>query len=171
MKDFNIEQLAKKTPYKIPKNTFEEMQQNVLNKTVRKKEHHPKIFKINFSMVTSIAAALALIFGFTFLWKTNQTDITKPATEDTIAVNSTTNDQTNSVKNNANNNNYTETQKINSEPKQEVAQNETTIIAEQIMNSKNTNENYEQLLNSLTQEELAELSKNTSHDIYLDLYN
>lgn len=110
MKDFNIEQLAKKTPYKIPENTFEEMQQNVLNKTVRKKEHHPKIFKINFSMVTSIAAALALIFGFTFLWKTNQTDITKPATEDTIAVNSTTNDQTNSVKNNANNN-YTETQK------------------------------------------------------------
>ncbi len=170
MKDFNIEQLAKKTPYKIPENTFEEMQENVLNKTVRKKEHHPKIFKINFSMVTSIAAALALIFGFTFLWKTNQTDITKPATEDTIAVNSTTNDQTNSVKNNANNN-YTETQKINSEPKQEVAHTQNPEITEQIVNSKNTDENYEQLLNSLTQEELAELSKNTSHDIYLDLYN
>ena len=170
MKDFNIEQLAKKTPYKIPENTFEEMQENVLNKTVRKKEHHPKIFKINFSMVTSIAAALALIFGFTFLWKTNQTDITKPATEDTIAVNSTTNDQTNSVKNNANNN-YTETQKINSEPKQEVAQNETTIIAEQIMNSKNTNENYEQLLNSLTDEEITELTNNLEQDIYLELYN
>ena len=44
-------------------------------------------------------------------------------------------------------------------------------ITEQIVNSKNTDENYEQLLNSLTQEELAELSKNTSHDIYLDLYN
>ena len=170
MKDFNIEQLAKKTPYKIPENTFEEIQENVLNKTVRKKEHQPKIFKINFSMVTSIAAALALIFGFTFLWKTNQTDITKPATEDTIAVNSTTNDQTNSVKNNANNN-YTETQKINSEPKQEVAQNETTIIAEQIMNSKNTNENYEQLLNSLTDEEITELTNNLEQDIYLELYN
>ena len=49
MKDFNIEQLAKKIPYKIPENTFEEMQENVLNKTVRKKEHQPKIFKINFS--------------------------------------------------------------------------------------------------------------------------
>ena len=170
MKDFNIEQLAKKTPYKIPGNTFEEMQENVLNKTVRKREHQPKIFKINFSLVTSIAAALALIFGFTFLWKTNQTDITKPATEDTIAVNSTTNDQTNSVKNNANNN-YTETQKINSEPKQEVAQNETTLIAEQIMNSKNTNENYEQLLNSLTDEEITELTNNLEQDIYLELYN
>ena len=170
MKDFNIEQLAKKIPYKIPENTFEEMQENVLNKTVRKKEHQPKIFKINFSMVTSIAATLALIFGFTFFWKTNQTDITKPATEDTIAVNSTTNDQTNSVKNNANNN-YTETQKINSEPKQEVAQNETTIIAEQIMNSKNTNENYEQLLNSLTDEEITELTNNLEQDIYLELYN
>ena len=38
MKDFNIEQLAKKTPYKIPENTFEEMQENVFNKTVRKKD-------------------------------------------------------------------------------------------------------------------------------------
>ena len=75
MKDFNIEQLAKKTPYKIPENTFEEMQENVLNKTVRKKEHQPKIFKINFSMVTSVAAALALIFGFTFLWKTENSTL------------------------------------------------------------------------------------------------
>ena len=86
MKDFNIEQLAKKTPYKIPENTFEEMQENVFNKTVRKKEHQPKIFKINFSMVTSIAAALALIFGFTFLWKTNQTEFSKPSQDSVQSI-------------------------------------------------------------------------------------
>ena len=86
MKDFNIEQLAKKTPYKIPENTFEEMQENVLNKTVRKKEHQPKIFKINFSMVTSVAAALALIFGFTFLWKTNQTEFSKPSQDSVQSI-------------------------------------------------------------------------------------
>ena len=170
MKEFDLDKLERKTPYKVPENFFEEMQANVLKQTTNKEKKETKVFRLHFSAVTSIAAALALIFGFTFLWKTNQTDITKPATEDTIAVNSTTNDQTNSVKNNANNN-YTETQKINSEPKQEVAQNETTIIAEQIMNSKNTNENYEQLLNSLTDEEITELTNNLEQDIYLELYN
>ena len=45
MKDFNIEQLAKKIPYKIPENTFEEMQENVLNKTVRKKNINRRFLK------------------------------------------------------------------------------------------------------------------------------
>lgn len=159
MKDFNIEQLAKKTPYKIPENTFEEMQENVLNKTVRKKEHQPKIFKINFSMVTSIAAALALIFGFIFLWKTNQTEFSKPSQD---SVQSITKVETTQPK---------PEQNIVKENNSEVAHIQNPEITEQIVNSKNTDENYEQLLNSLTQEELAELSKNTSHDIYLDLYN
>lgn len=48
MKDFNIEQLAKKTPYKIPENTFEEMQENVLNKTVRKKNINRRFLKLIF---------------------------------------------------------------------------------------------------------------------------
>lgn len=159
MKDFNIEQLAKKIPYKIPENTFEEMQENVLNKTVRKKEHQPKIFKINFSMVTSIAAALALIFGFIFLWKTNQTEFSKPSQD---SVQSITKVETTQPK---------PEQNIVKENNSEVAHIQNPEITEQIVNSKNTDENYEQLLNSLTQEELAELSKNTSHDIYLDLYN
>ena len=167
MKDFNIEQLAKKIPYKIPENTFEEMQENVLNKTVRKKEHHPKIFKINFSMVTSIAAALALIFGFTFLWKTNQTEFSKPSQDSVQSITKVETTQQKPEQNNTQNS----SQNIVKENNSEVAHIQNPEITEQIVNSKNTDENYEQLLNSLTQEELAELSKNTSHDIYLDLYN
>ena len=32
MKNFNLDNLDKKTPYKIPENFFEEMQDNVLEK-------------------------------------------------------------------------------------------------------------------------------------------
>ena len=69
------------------------------------------------------------------------------------------------------NNTQNSSQNIAKGNNSEVAHTPNPEITEQIVNSKNTDENYEQLLNSLTQEELAELSKNTSHDIYLDLYN
>ena len=86
MKNFNIEQLQKKTPYRFPENTFVEMQEKVLDRTIRKEKLHPKIFKINYSMVASIAAALVLIFGISFLWKTNQAELPKSQTN--ISTNS-----------------------------------------------------------------------------------
>ena len=68
MKDFNIEQLAKKHPTKFLKTLSRKCRKTCLIKQVRKKkEHQPKIFKINFSMVTSIAAAFSINFGFYFL--------------------------------------------------------------------------------------------------------
>ena len=39
------------------------------------------------------------------------------------------------------------------------------------MPAKTADLNYDQLLNSLTDEELKELSKNTDQDIYLELFN
>ena len=78
MKEFNIDKLEKKMPYQIPENFFEEMQQNVLNEIERKPIKKTKVFRLNYTVITSIAAALALVFGFTFLWKTNQTQMDKP---------------------------------------------------------------------------------------------
>ena len=78
MKEFNIDKLEKKTPYQITENFFEEMQRNVLNKIESKSYKKTKTFRLNYSVITSIAAALVLVFGFTFLWKTNQTQIDKP---------------------------------------------------------------------------------------------
>jgi hypothetical protein len=39
------------------------------------------------------------------------------------------------------------------------------------MPAKTADLNYDQLLNSLTDEELKELSKNSDQDIYLELFN
>ena len=84
MKEFDLDKLERKTPYKVPENFFEEMQANVLKNTTNKEKKETKVFRLHFSAVTSIAAALALIFGFTFLWKTNQADITTPTNTDSL---------------------------------------------------------------------------------------
>lgn len=170
MKNFNLDNLEKKTPYQIPENFFEDLQKNVLSEVENKSIKKTRIFKLNFSVVTSIAAALALIFGFTFLWRTNQTDLTQSTEETTstqanqkeINPNANINVSTNNTLSSANTNQKSEIVK----PKSPASE-----IATQIVYSNNTDENYDQLLNALTEEELAELTKNTDHDIYLDLYN
>ena len=86
MKEFDLDKLERKNPYKVPENFFEEMQENVLKQTTKKEVKKPKIFKLNFSAVTSMAAALALVFGFTFLWKTDQAEITTVETKARAAI-------------------------------------------------------------------------------------
>ena len=174
MKNFNLDSLEKKTPYKIPENFFEEMQGNVLDKIAQKPKNETKVFKLNFSVVTSLAAALALIFGFTFLWKTNQTDISKNS--DTVSNNypKTTVNQENNSNNSLENTDIATIQDIQKTIK---TVEETNAINAKTNPEKtnpviaNTDENYEQLLNSLSEDELTELTKNSDHDIYLELYN
>lgn len=175
MKNFNLDNLEKKTPYQIPENFFEEMQGNVLQKIENKPVKETKIFRLNFSVVTSLAAALAIIFGFTFLWKTNQTDITKPAevVQNTVSEPTMKND-TKPVENSltkldvATISDIQKTaESIEKQSTEKVSLN-TTTTEKSIATS---DENYEQLLNSLSDEELKELSKNSDQDIYLDLYN
>lgn len=175
MKNFNLEQIDKKTPYQIPENFFEEMQGNVLDKIAKKPKKETKIFKLNFTMVTSLAAALAIIFGFTFLWKTNQTEITKPVeiAQNTISQTTKTSD-TKSIE--------TPLEKLDVSTISDIhktaqsIENQTTEKVNLNANSTEksiatSDENYEQLLNSLSDDELKELSKNTDQDIYLELYN
>ena len=59
MKEFDLDKLERKTPYKVPENFFEEMQANVLKNTTNKEKKETKVFRLHFSAVTSIAAALA----------------------------------------------------------------------------------------------------------------
>ena len=174
MKDFNIDKLEKKTPYQIPENFFEEMQRNVLNKIESKSYKKTKTFRLNYSVITSIAAALVLVFGFTFLWKTNQTDISKNS--DTVSNNhpKTTVNQENNSNNSLENTDIATIQDIQKTIK---TVEETNAINAKTNPEKtnpviaNTDENYEQLLNSLSEDELTELTKNSDHDIYLELYN
>lgn len=175
MKEFDLDKLERKTPYKVPENFFEEMQANVLKQTTNKEKKETKVFRLHFSAVTSIAAALALIFGFTFLWKTNQAYITTPTNTDSMVIVKTPTEESNIFKNQ----DLTTVSEVHQVAKE--IQKQADIISNTTNNTGNASNiktpaktadlNYDQLLNSLTDEELKELSKNTDQDIYLELFN
>lgn len=175
MKEFDLDKLERKTPYKVPENFFEEMQANVLKQTTNKEKKETKVFRLHFSAVTSIAAALALIFGFTFLWKTNQAYITTPTNTDSMVIVKTPTKESNVFKNQ----DLTTVSEVHQVAKE--IQKQADIISNTTTNTGNASNiktpaktadlNYDQLLNSLTDEELKELSKNSDKDIYLELFN
>ncbi len=175
MKEFDLDRLERKTPYSAPENFFEEMQTNVLKQTAQKEKKEAKIFKLNFSTLTSMAASLVLLLGFTFLWKTNQADITTTTETDSVVSVKTPAKESNMLKNQ----DITPVSEVHQVAKEIQKQSETTKanvassgIASNIKTpAKTTDLNYDQLLNSLTDEELKELSKNTDQDIYLELFN
>ena len=175
MKEFDLDKLERKTPYKVPENFFEEMQANVLKNTTNKEKKETKVFRLHFSAVASIAAALALIFGFTFLWKTNQAYITTPTNTDSMVIVKTPTEESNVFKNQ----DLTTVSEVHQVAKEIQKQadiiNNTTTNTDNASNiktpAKTADLNYDQLLNSLTDEELKELSKNTDQDIYLELFN
>jgi hypothetical protein len=51
MKEFDLDKLERKTPYKVPENFFEEMQENVLKQTTKKRKKETKVFRLHFSAV------------------------------------------------------------------------------------------------------------------------
>lgn len=175
MKEFDLDKLERKTPYKVPENFFEEMQANVLKNTTNKEKKETKVFRLHFSAVTSIAAALALIFGFTFLWKTNQAYITTPTNTDSMVIVKTPAKESNIFKNQ----DLTTVSEVHQVAKEiqkqaDIVSNTTTntgTTSNIKMPAKTADLNYDQLLNSLTDEELKELSKNSDQDIYLELFN
>ena len=63
MKKIDIEKWERKTP-ELPENFFEEIQEKVLDKTVRVEKRPVKMFKIN--PVWASAAAIVVIFGISF---------------------------------------------------------------------------------------------------------
>ena len=172
MKEFNIDKLEKKMPYQIPENFFEEMQQNVLNEIERKPIKKTKVFRLNYTVITSIAAALALVFGFTFLWKTNQTQMDKP-TEVVAATMPNDNQKiinTNSLEN-TDVATIEEVQKTIKNIEQTGNTTETKTNTGKIASTNAPEESYNELLNALSDAELTEIATNTDHDIYLELYN
>jgi hypothetical protein len=48
MKEFDLDKLERKTPYKVPENFFEEMQENVLKQTTKKRKKKPKFLDFIF---------------------------------------------------------------------------------------------------------------------------
>lgn len=164
MENFNLDHLQKKTPYPVPESFFSEIQENVLKEVIKPQKKQTKFFALNSSFITSFAAALALILGFAFLWKTNQTEITKSTDkEDTIAVR---NDLKKAISTTKTQGELMDFQKPNT-----FKSPENHSSAKELIASSDNDSNYDQLLNSLTDEEITELTKDNDQDIYLELYN
>ncbi|MCQ4035811.1 hypothetical protein [Kaistella montana] len=184
MKNLDIENLERKNIYKVPDESFfAEMQAKVLQETAPKKE--TKVVKLNW--VYAAAAAVAMVFGITFVMNQNETtanqnlmttqvsnekadavsvseSIDKPENEATIAYQTLQND-------------LTSTEEIH--PKEDEAQvkvvdhQETkAVAAKNVKTAVQTPEvQVDQILSSFTSAELADLGNNAEQDIYLDLYN
>ena len=77
MEDFNLNTLQKTTPYKVPEFFWENLQEEVIQKTRSQK---PFFFKITYLKRTIYAAAsLLLILGAAYFWKTTLQDEATPA--------------------------------------------------------------------------------------------
>ncbi|MBP7173181.1 MAG: hypothetical protein KBA33_03800 [Cloacibacterium sp.] len=168
----DIEKLERKTPYKTPDNFFEEVQERVLQETVNKKS--PKRFSLNFAWAT--AAAIALVFGLGFFFNLNKQETP------TLVQNTTANQQVTKTLEPAitqpNIEPITEEDQIIEEIKT-VEQNLTSVTKtnpnkqQQTITVSDTKSsvNIDELLSSMSQEEISELSRMSEQDIYLDLYN
>jgi cell division protein FtsB len=180
MKEFDIEKLERKNIYKVPDDMFNSIQERVMNDVKANKK--APIFKLNW--VYAVAASLALIFGVTFVYNSDQNqDTTKESgvseanyakndqaskTESEIAYETLKSDL-NSVENT---DQIVENKKNrNSEYSQD---NETENITKPQIRKpapKQTDAKMNEYLDSFSNTEIAELAKNSTEDVYLDLYN
>ncbi len=169
MKKIDIEKWERKTP-ELPENFFEEMQEKVLDKTVRVEKRPVKRFKINPAWAS--AAAIAVVFGISFFVNVKNKN-----------VEVTQNPQMVQTENHSNLN-----QPQNTEPQidvvvQEVTENQSytesktsfagqgsDVVSEQKVKNLSTKLKMEEVLNVMSEEELQELTSNYEQDTFLDLY-
>ena len=184
MKNLDIEHLERKNIYKVPDESFfTEIQAKVLQETAPKKE--TKTVKLNW--MYAAAAAIAMVFGATFIVNQNESTETKKmvatevANEKVIVVNNSESiikpENEATIAYQILNNDLTSIE-VN-DPKESktiinVAENAETkkVASKKIQAAVQTPEvQVDQLLSSFTSTELADLGKNAEQDIYLDLYN
>ncbi|GEJ45036.1 MULTISPECIES: hypothetical protein [unclassified Chryseobacterium] len=180
MKEFDIEKLERKNIYTVPENLFENIQENVMNDIKTSKK--APVFKLNW--MYAAAASLALIFGATYVFNSDndsadQTLNSKtayvanngePKTESELAYETLKSDLT-SVENN---NQTVENQKNNNIYASESV-NKTEKATETPKPVKTVNKKEETRMNdyldSFSNSEIAELASNSTQDVYLDIYN
>jgi len=169
MKKIDIEKWERKTP-KLSENFFEEMQEKVLDKTVRAEKRPVKRFKIN--PVWASAAAIAVIFGISFFvnFKNKNVEVTQNSQMVQTENHSNLNQQQNTepqidvvVQEVTENQSYTE-------PKTSFAGQSLDAVSEQKVKNLSTKLKMEEVLNVMSEEELQELTSNYEQDTFLDLY-
>lgn len=156
MKDFNIDQIEKKTPYAAPENFFAEVQEQVIQEVLPAREN--RIRKLRPAL--SIAAAVLLLFGLAAVWNLWQE---KPASRQQMVL----------------------SKNMESTPFPEASRTafqvphpQTDAVAESLQKtdekasvpSRRTAELQELFMSSLSDEELSALTDPIEQDIYLELY-
>ncbi|MBK1894773.1 hypothetical protein JHL15_03260 [Chryseobacterium sp. YIM B02567] len=178
MKEFDIEKLERKNIYKVPDDMFNTIQERVMNDVKANKK--APVFKLNW--VYAVAASLAIIFGVTFVFNSDQKTIKEtgisevnyaqndptPKSESQIAYETLKSDL-NSVDNTdqiEENKKIENTEYSEDNEAEDGVKSQTGKIA-----SKQTDAKMNDYLDSFSNSEIAELAKNSTEDVYLDLYN
>ena len=169
MKKIDIEKWERKTP-KLPENFFEEMQEKVLDKTVRVEKRPVKRFKINPAWAS--AAAIAVFFGISFFvnFKNKNVEVTQnPQMVQTENVSTLNQEQNTEPQIDTVGQEVTENQSY-TESKTSFAGQSLDAVSEQKVKNLSTKLKMEEVLNVMSEEELQELATNYEQDTFLDLY-
>ncbi len=180
MKDFDIEKLERKNIYKVPDYLFENIQENVM-KDVRANKKAP-VFRLNWGYAA--AASLALIFGATFVFNSNNetskdsgstqtayvANSPEKKTESQIAYETLKSDLTSVESNNQTIESEGNQRSLAKENKTEKISTGTKIQTMKPVSKENENQ-MNAYLDSFTNSEISELASNSTQDVYLDLYN
>ena len=169
MKKIDIEKWERKTP-KLPENFFEEMQEKVLDKTIRAEKRPVKRFKIN--PVWASAAAIAVVFGFSFFvnFKNKNEEVTQnPQLVQTENVSTLNQEQDAEYQADVVSQEAVENQPY-TESKTSFAGQSSDAVSEQKVKNLSTKLKMEEVLNVMSEEELQELATNYEQDTFLDLY-
>ena len=169
MKKIDIEKWERKTP-ELPENFFEEIQEKVLDKTVRAEKRPVKRFKIN--PVWASAAAIAVVFGISFFVnvKNKNVEVTQnPQMVQTENVSTLNQEQNTEPQIDTVGQEVTENQSY-TESKTSFAGQSLDAVSEQKVKNLSTKLKMEEVLNVMSEEELQELTSNYEQDTFLDLY-
>ena len=169
MKKIDIEKWERKTP-ELPENFFEEIQEKVLDKTVRAEKRPVKRFKIN--PVWASAAAIAVVFGISFFVnvKNKNVEVTQnPQMVQTENHSNLNQQQTTESRIDVAGQEVTENQSY-TESKTSFAGQSSDVVSEQKVKNLSTKLKMEEVLNVMSEEELQELATNYEQDTFLDLY-
>jgi len=169
MKKIDIEKWERKTP-ELPENFFEEMQEKVLDKTVRVEKRPVKRFKIN--PMWASAAAIAVVFGISFFinFKNKNVEVTQnPQMVQTENISTLNQEKSIEYQADVVNQEAIENQPY-TESKTSFVGQSSDAVSEQKIKNLSTKLKMEEVLNAMSEEELQELTSNYEQDTFLDLY-
>ncbi|WP_419869336.1 hypothetical protein [Chryseobacterium sp. CT-SW4] len=186
MKDFDIEKLERKNIYQVPDHLFDKVQERVFAEVKTSKK--APVFKLNWAFAA--AASLALIFGATFVFDSDNDMVNNPQKtivdrtldsnkyasegeaqmgESQRAYETLKTDLTSLEKDNQTIEGQGNKSAVYSQSKKE---NKTVKKSSNVrMVSGSAESQMNEFLDTFSTSEISELASNSAQDVYLDLYN